>query len=165
MSRATVQPAATEHVDALINLRALLLEGSTASYACQDPALRQQWRAAYRDWLTTTLPQPGDTCVLVALRGSQVLGCVTGFVDTRAPGPDCLNGRCGWVQSLVVDPAHRGTGLSRQLMEALMSWFERRPVAKVMLQSTRAAEPLYERLGYRCSDETVWAWQPRGAAA
>lgn len=160
MNSTCVQTAGTEHIDSLTNLRALLLEDSSASYACHDPAVRQHWRTAYREWLTATLPHPHDVCVLVALRGTQVLGCVTGFVDTRAPGPDCLSGRCGWVQSLVVDPAHRGVGLSRLLMEALMNWFEQHSVTKVMLQSTRAAEPLYKRLGYRCSDETGWAWQP-----
>jgi GNAT superfamily N-acetyltransferase len=160
-----VRSAASEHFDAIIELRALLLEGSGASYACTDAAQQQRWRAAYKNWLTEHLSTSRTTCLLVALNKGQAVGCVTGFVDQRAPGPDCLNGLCGWVQSMVVLPAFRSRGLSVVLMQSLMDWFEARQVGKVVLQATPAAEPLYQRLGYSRSPEFVWAWQTQEQCA
>jgi GNAT superfamily N-acetyltransferase len=160
-----VRQATSEHFGAVIELRALLLEGSEASYACASAEERKLWRDAYSAWLRNVLSLSQTTHLLVAVSDGQVVGCVTGFVDLRAPGPDCLNGLCGWVQSLVVSPAFRSRGLSRALMQSLMSWFEGRQVGKVVLQSTPAAEPLYERLGYRRSSEYIWTWQRREQSA
>jgi GNAT superfamily N-acetyltransferase len=156
-----VRPAAHEHIDAIIELRALLLEGSGASYACTGTEQQQLWRDTYRAWLMEHLGTAHSTQLLIALIDDQVVGCVTGFVDYRAPGPDCLNGLCGWVQSMVVLPEFRSRGFSVLLMESLMNWFESRQVGKVVLQATPAAEPLYRRLGYSRSPEFVWAWQTR----
>lgn len=160
-----VRQATSEHFDAVIELRALLLEDSEASYACAFAEERKLWRDAYSAWLREVLSISQTTHLLVAVSDGQVVGCVTGFVDLRAPGPDCLNGLCGWVQSLVVSPAFRSCGLSRALMQSLMGWFEGRQVGKVVLQSTPAAEPLYERLGYRRSSEYIWTWQAREQSA
>ncbi|VVO05651.1 hypothetical protein PS718_03026 [Pseudomonas fluorescens] len=156
-----VRPATNAHFAAIIELRALLLEGSGASYACTSIEEQQRWREAYEGWLNDELQSSPQIRLLVALSGSQVVGCVTGFIDRRAPGPDCLNGSCGWVQSMVVLPAFRSRGLSRVLMRALMSWFETMQVGKVVLQSTAAAEPLYLTMGYHRSTESIWSWQAR----
>ncbi|MFW9079930.1 GNAT family N-acetyltransferase [Pseudomonas sp. P2757] len=154
-----VRQATSEHYEAVIELRALLLEGSDASYACTCAEEKTRWREAYKGWLNEELAISSATNLLVALSDDQVVGCVTGFVDRRAPGPGCLNGLCGWVQSMVVLPAFRSRGLSVVLMQSLMSWFASRQVGKVVLQATPAAEPLYQRLGYSRSPEFVWAWQ------
>ncbi|MEB0047431.1 GNAT family N-acetyltransferase [Pseudomonas sp. DC1.2] len=156
-----LRPATSEHFDAVIELRALLLEGSEANYACVSVEERKLWRDAYSAWLRDVLSRSQTTQLLVAVCDGRVVGCVTGFVDRRAPGPDCLNGLCGWVQSLVVSPAFRSRGLSRVLMQSLMEWFEGRQVGKVVLQSTPAAEPLYERIGYSRSSEYIWTWPAR----
>ena len=160
-----VRQATSEHFDAVIELRALLLEGSEASYACTSVEEKKRWRATYKAWLHDVLGSSPSTRLLVALNGDQVVGCVTGFVDRRAPGPDCINGLCGWVQSMVVLPAFRSQGLSRMLMASLMNWFDSMQVGKVVLQATPAAEPLYQRMGYRRSSEYVWAWQAREQCA
>ncbi|UZE29991.1 GNAT family N-acetyltransferase [Pseudomonas asplenii] len=160
-----VQQATSEHFESVIELRALLLEDSKASYACTSEEERRLWRDNYSSWLRDVLSLSRTTRLLVAISDGQVVGCVTGFVDFRAPGPDCLNGLCGWVQSLVVSPAFRSRGLSKALMQSLMSWFEERQVGKVVLQSTPAAEPLYENLGYRRSSEYIWTWQSREQSA
>jgi len=156
-----VERASFRHIDSVIELRALLLEDSTQSYACTSPQERMLWRTAYGKWLSETLHSSLDVCLLVAVKGHQVVGCVTGFIDRRAPGPDCLNGWCGWVQSMVVAPPLRGQGISRALMQSLMKWFEARDVGKVVLQSTPSAEHLYEGLGYCRSSEPVLTWQVR----
>ncbi|MFJ7311848.1 GNAT family N-acetyltransferase [Pseudomonas sp. NPDC098747] len=160
-----VRPATREHFDAVIELRALLLEGSGASYACTSIEEKKRWRETYATWLNEVLESSSATQLLVAISGDQVVGCVTGFIDRRAPGPDCLNGLCGWVQSMVVLPAFRSRGLSRVLMQALMNWFETMQVGKVVLQSTPAAEPLYQRMGYHRSTEYIWSWQAREQCA
>lgn len=160
-----VQPATREHIDAVIELRALLLEGSAASYACTSGEQRKLWRDAYKTWLSEALGVSQSSQLLVVLSDDQVVGCVTGFIDRRAPGPDCLNGLCGWVQSMVVLPAFRSRGISRVLMQSLMQWFEARQVGKIVLQSTPEAEPLYQRMGYLRSPEYVWAWQSREQCA
>ncbi|QPS33541.1 GNAT family N-acetyltransferase [Brevibacterium casei] len=147
----TIRTARGQDVPELIRLRALLLDDGSSSYAAANEEARRAWREAYREWLVPRLGADDDFVSLVAEdteNATTLVGTVTGVVDHRPPGPDCLTGQAGWVQSLVVDPAWRRRGVSTLLMDRLLEWFTSRRVSKVVLQATPAAEPLYRRLGF-----------------
>ncbi|MNZ15250.1 putative acetyltransferase [compost metagenome] len=145
-AEANIRAATPADLASLIELRACLLEGTTAPYSCHTPEDRERWRTAYRGWLASRL-QEGDHVQVLAVEHREtghILGCATGIIDQRAPAPGCLNGLSGWVQSVVVSPQWRNRGIARQLMQQLLRWFANRGVGTVVLQSTEAAGRLYE---------------------
>ncbi|MDA8485326.1 GNAT family N-acetyltransferase [Pseudomonas resinovorans] len=161
----TVRPATLADLASLVELRALLLDGTSASYSSKTPEDVAQWRAAYRSWLGSRLGE-SDCVQIVAAEhneSGQVLGCATAIIDQRAPAPGCLNGLSGWVQSVVVEPQWRNRGIARQLMQHLLRWFANRGVRSVVLQSTDAAGTLYQDLGFAASDECLMFRQETSA--
>lgn len=80
--------------------------------------------------------------VLVAVEGGRV-------VATTMVGED---GHRGWVYYVAVDPARRGRGLGRAIMQAAERWLVARGVWKLQLlvrAENVAVQRFYERLGYR----------------
>lgn len=102
-----------------------------------DPA--QDLKLA-RDTATST--------VLLATDDGRIIGSVmTGFEGHR-----------GWVYYLAVDPAHRGTGLGRLLMEAAEDWLKAQGAPKLQLMvraDNTTALGFYERLGLERQDVVV----------
>lgn len=82
--------------------------------------------------------------VLVAASGGRVIGYLLGFAhDTFY-----ANGPVGWVEELFVVPAHRGSGVGRELMSAFEQWASAQGCALVAL-ATRRAAPFYLAVGYQ----------------
>lgn len=160
-----VRPAALADLTGLVELRALLLDGTSASYSSTTPEDSAQWRAAYRNWLGSRLGENDCVQILAAehKESGQVVGCATAIIDQRAPAPGCPNGLSGWVQSVVVEPQWRNRGIARQLIQQLLRWFANRGVGPVVLQSTEAAGTLYQALGFVASDERLMICQEASA--
>ncbi|MGO1312318.1 MAG: GNAT family N-acetyltransferase, partial [Brevibacterium aurantiacum] len=137
----TIRTAQADDIPALITLRAYLLDHGDATYAATDEYARLAWREAYRQWLLPRIGQ-ADVLTLVAEASGpepSLVGMVTGIIDQRPPGPDCLTGRTGWVQSLVVETSRRREGISSALMHELMAWFTSQEASKVVLHATAEA--------------------------
>ncbi|MHC5350948.1 GNAT family N-acetyltransferase [Metapseudomonas furukawaii] len=161
----TVRAATLADLDSLIELRAYLLDGTTARYSSKTPEEAASWRTAYRSWLGSRLDKSDCVQILAAehKESRQVLGCATAIIDQRAPAPGRLNGLSGWVQSVVVEPQWRNRGIARQLMQHLLRWFANRGVDHVVLQSTESAGTLYQALGFTVSDERLLIRQEASA--
>lgn len=160
-----VRPAMVADLNRLVELRAYLLDGTEAMYSSKTPEDSMRWRAAYRTWLSSHLNTSNCVHVLAAehKETGEVLGCATAIIDQRAPAPGCLNGLSGWVQSVVVEPRWRNRGIARQLMQNLLRWFASCSVGSVVLQSTEAADKLYQTLGFAISDERLLIRQEASA--
>lgn len=152
-----VRNATVDDIGALTELRALLLDGTGASYSSRTPEGAAKWRAAYRSWLSSILGMHDNVQVLVAehRESGQLVGCATGIIDIRAPTSANPNGLAGWVQSVAVDARWRGRGIANQLMHVLLRWFTKRDVATIALQTTDGASRLYEKLGFIPSGECL----------
>lgn len=161
----TVRPATITDLTSLVELRAHLLDGTSASYSSRTPDDAMRWRAAYRSWLTSRLGESDCVQILAAehRESGQVLGCATAIIDQRAPATGCLNGLSGWVQSVVVEPQWRNRGIARRLMQHLLRWFANRGVGTVVLQSTEEAGALYHALGFTVSGERLLIRQEASA--
>ena len=153
----TIRNASADDIATLIELRALLLDGTQASYSSRTQEDSVRWRTAYKHWLASHLGVHDSVQVLVAehCETRQVVGCATGITDLRAPTFANPNGLCGWVQSVVVAPQWRAQGLARQIMKHLLRWVANRDVVTVALQTTEGASQLYERLGFCPSGERL----------
>ena len=88
--------------------------------------------------------------MLVAERESEVLGYTYAGIE----GPDfmALRGPAGALYDIVVDPAHRGQGVGRMLLDATLAALAARGAPRVVLSTAERNEPaqrLFARAGFR----------------
>ena len=101
-------------------------------------------------WFLGSRLDDRDAVVLVAERNGQVVGYAYGSVE----GYDymSLRGPAGVLNDIVVDPAERGRGIGRMLLNATLAELETRGVPRVLLstaQQNEAAQRLFEAAGFR----------------
>ena len=87
-------------------------------------------------------------CILVAEAGGKVIGMCTGqlVISTAEGGPAV------WVEDMVVDPAHRGRGIGRSLMQAMIAWAGEQGATRLQLLADKhnpQALAFYERIGWQ----------------
>jgi GNAT superfamily N-acetyltransferase len=78
----------------------------------------------------------------------RLIASAAGTIAQRLPTPMNPRGRAGYVQWVCTDPNYRGQGLGRQVMSALVSWYEEQGVPAIELHATPMAESLYRSLGF-----------------
>jgi ribosomal protein S18 acetylase RimI-like enzyme len=103
----------------------------------------------YGSFLGTQLDDP-DIIVLVGERDGKVIGYTYAGVE----GTDymALRGPAGVVYDIVVDPAHRGQGVGRKLLDATIDELKARGVPRVVLSTAEpnsTAQRLFDRAGFR----------------
>lgn len=101
--------------------------------------LRQQagWNQTPADWARFLSLAP-DGC-FVALHDKEPVGTAT----------TCVLGSVAWIGMMLVEPAFRGRGIGRALMEHALKHLEARNVRTVRLDATPQGEPLYRKLGFQ----------------
>ena len=108
-----------------------------------------QTERAYASFLRAQLEAP-NIVVLVAERGGEVLGYTYAGVE----GNDymSLRGPAGVLYDILVDPAHRGRGVGRMLLDAALAALAARGAPRVVLSTAErndAAQRLFARAGFR----------------
>src|SRR5205085_7773915 len=103
----------------------------------------------YAAFLGTQLEEP-SVVVLVA----EDDGHVAGYTYAGVEGWDymSLRGPAGVLHDIVVDPAHRGRGVGRMLLEATLAALAVRGAPRVVLstaEQNEAAQRLFTRAGFR----------------
>ena len=66
----------------------------------------------------------------------------------NAAGDGLLLGREGLVLNVYTDPAWRGRGVARLLMETIVAWARAAGVVRLVLAASPQGRPLYERMGF-----------------
>jgi ribosomal protein S18 acetylase RimI-like enzyme len=103
----------------------------------------------YAAFLADQLPKPNGV-VLVAEMCAEVLGYTYASVE----GTDymALRGPAGLFHDLIVDPAHRGNGIGRMLIDATLAALKARGAPRVVLSTAKrnlGAQRLFARVGFR----------------
>jgi predicted N-acetyltransferase YhbS len=131
----------------------------------EHQAVREVIRAAYREYSAVLPPavyrgylsdlvdldaRAGDSRLLVAERDGRIVGTVTFFEDAAAEG---LGWPTGWagLRALAVDPAARGLGIGRRLMEACVERARAGGAGVLCLHTASfmaAAVAIYEAMGF-----------------
>ena len=143
-----IRPATRADVPTLGRLGALLVRTHHDFDPQRFIAATPRTEHGYGSFLGTQL-QDADTVVLVAERDGDVIG----YTYAGAEGFDymSLRGPAGVVYDIVVDPAHRGRGVGRQLLDATIAALAERGAPRVLLSTAErneAAQRLFERAGF-----------------
>lgn len=86
-------------------------------------------------------------CLLVARAGSRPVGMVSAqlVISTAEGAPSA------WIEDVVVHRGHRGSGLGRRLLEAVLAWAKAQGATRAQLLADRDNAPaldFYRRLGW-----------------
>ena len=104
---------------------------------------------SYGSFLGTQLDEQ-DIIILVAEQDGEVVGYTYAGVE----GTDymLLRGPAGVLHDVVVDPAHRGRGFGRMLVDATLEALKARGATQIVLSTAErnpSAQRLFERAGFR----------------
>src|SRR3954470_197725 len=147
--RIVIRPATAEDVDVIGRLGALLVREHHQFDSKRFIAATSRTRDAYGSFLVSQLEEP-NIVVLVATQD----GIVTGYTYAGVEGYDymSLRGPAGVLYDIVVDPAHRGRGVGRMLLEATIDALDARGAPRVVLSTAdknAIAQRLFEHAGFR----------------
>jgi ribosomal protein S18 acetylase RimI-like enzyme len=145
----TIRPAVPADLPTLGRLGALLVR----THHDFDPerfiAATAETERRYGSFLGTQLDEP-SIVILVAVRDGKVVGYTYAGVEGR--DYMALRGPAGVLHDIVVDPAPRGHGVGRMLLEATVAALEERGVPRIVLSTAErneAARRLFTRAGFR----------------
>lgn len=146
---AVIRPAAAADLPAIGRLGALLVRTHHEFDPARFIAATPRTELGYASFLGTQLEEP-DVIVLVAERGGEPVGYTYAGVEGR--DYMTLRGPAGVLHDIVVDPAHRGLGIGRLLLDATLAALAARGAPRVVLSTAErngAAQRLFARAGFR----------------
>lgn len=91
----------------------------------------------------------GKLCLLAMTESGAAGGMIE--VSLRNVVDGCLSSPVGYVEGIFVDPAHRGTGLSRRLLSAAEEWCRERGCREIATDAELdniSAQTFHEQMGF-----------------
>ena len=145
----TIRPAVRADTSTIGRLGALLVQTHHDFDPARFIAATPRTERGYASFLGSQLEEP-NVVVLVAERDGEVLGYTYAGVE----GVDymSLRGPAGVMYDIVVDPAQRGHGVGRMLLDATLAALEARGAPRVVLSTAErneSAQRLFARAGFR----------------
>ena len=130
-------------------LGALLVEEHHGFDPQRFLAARPGTPEGYASFISTQL-EDTDKAVLVADNDGDVIGYA--YAAVEGYNYMALRGPAGVLHDIIVDPEHRGRGVGRLLLGAMLEFFRSREVPRVVLSTAErneAAQRLFARTGFR----------------
>lgn len=148
-SETHIRPAGPDDVRALGRLGALMVTTHHAFDPKRFIAAAPHTEEGYGSFLGQQLDEP-NIIVLVAVNESQVIGYTYAGIEGR--DYMALRGPAGVLYDIVVDPAHRRSGVGRALLDATVASLKARGAPMVVLSTAERNEPaqrLFASAGFR----------------
>jgi GNAT superfamily N-acetyltransferase len=141
-----VRRAVPEDAGELLRLRQVMLDSVFSGASSADwhadslPTVRDKLADPDGNFAAFVVDHPDRPGALAAL--------VAGTMEYRIGRAGNPHGRVGYVFSVATDPDARRRGYARACMEVLLDWFRENGAARVDLNASAEAEPLYASLGF-----------------
>ncbi len=144
-----VRPATPGDTDALGRLGALLVQQHHNFDQRRFLPTTSQTVDRYGSFLASQLNEP-DVVILVAEHEGRVIGYAFGALE----GYDylALRGPAAVLHDLLVDSGHRGRGVGRALLQAVVETFTAREAPRLVLSTAErneSAQRFFEQMGFR----------------
>jgi GNAT superfamily N-acetyltransferase len=119
---------------------------------CADASSLDRMQRASEDYLRHAMPSGNYRAWLAEADGRVVAG--GGIAIVHWPGsPDFPDTRRGWILSVYTEPEFRRRGIARRILEAITQWCRSERFDYVALHASQDGRPLYEKLGFRPTNE------------
>lgn len=125
--------ATVADIPELVRLRQVMIESVRGS-------ADGSWQASAATILEEALSDGTMGAVVVDSPSGGLAACGVGMVAQRLPGPGCVDGRYGYIQSMCTDERHRRHGLARLVFAELMRWFAVMGVTRVDLHASKMGD-------------------------
>ncbi|MFF5259199.1 GNAT family N-acetyltransferase [Actinomadura viridis] len=139
-----VRPATSADIPELIRLRELLFRRVLEA---GEPPAAADWR---KEFARDVKERLGGSLGVFVVDGEEgrLAACGLGVIEYRLPGPFEGGALSGYVLGMVTDPAYRGQGYARMIMQELLAWFRAKDVTRVDLHAPAEAAELYRSMGF-----------------
>lgn len=151
----TFRQAVLEDVSKISNLRMNLINNPKSHYGSNDYKELNAIDESFRFWLKENIDKEDINIIVSCNDEGTITSMGVGVIDKRAPIRGALNGKVGWVSSLIVPPEFRKNKLGTETLNHLLEWFNKNDVSKITLQSTEDGEEMYKKMGFIKSDEST----------
>lgn len=74
-------------------------------------------------------------------------------IHSLPPGPRNLDGREGYIMNIYTVPEWRGKGVATAIMQAILDYLHDLNIPVATLHATDAGRPIYEKLGFKNTNE------------
>ena len=108
---------------------------------------------AFRQWVAPRLKDGSYFGYIAEESGAAVAGIGLMIIDWPPHPSHPQEDKRGYVLNVFVEPAQRGRGLARTLMQLGEAEIARRGVSFAILHATRMGRPLYEKIGWAQTSE------------
>ena len=95
----------------------------------------------------------GDQLTVLAYRGTELAGCATICWLSVMPTYSHPTGKRAHIMNVYTRPAFRREGAARRMLDVLLNEARERGATSVTLDATESGRLLYEKLGFRRSEE------------
>ncbi len=113
-------------------------------------------RQKFREWMASALADAQRT-VFVAERSDRIIGFTHGML--KGSPPPLVPRKGGIITDFVIDEELHRTGIGRDLLRAIKTWFTERDVEELTLTvaiRNEAALAFWRAMGFECWTYTMW---------
>ena len=89
----------------------------------------------------------------VARSNGIIVATAGGFIKSDLPFRYFVNSWYGFIGDVYTTPEFRGKGIATKLSKSVMDWLKKQGISMVRLLASDEGRPIYEKMGFRQSDE------------
>jgi GNAT superfamily N-acetyltransferase len=143
-----VRRATLGDIPALVAYRRAMFE----SMGIQDSALLDVMCGKMNTYLGIAMPTNEYVGWVAEVEGRPIAsGGVV--IHNLPPGPRNLDGREGYIMNVYTVPEWRGHGVATAIMQVIMEYLSGLHIPVATLHASEAGRPIYEKLGFRSTNE------------
>ncbi len=140
--------AGTADVERIARLRCRWRAVERGERGLDEPSFEQALRTWMHGHRSTHIP-------FLAMRSAEAIGMAWLALVDRVPGPEHLDRRSAYVQSVFVLESHRSRGVGTSLMEFVLDYARRLGLEYVAVHPSERSLSLYRRLGFTATDRLL----------
>lgn len=147
-STLTLRPAAVEDLPVCADFWLAMFE-EIGLYRNAD--FTPKWRERFVEYFSRRIAS-GEARYTLALDADRIVGTAGAMLADGYPA--IIHGlRFGYIFSVRVEPGYRGRGLAASLTREAIAFLRSHDCARIRLHASNAGRPIYERLGFKRSNE------------
>ena len=147
-----IRVATVDDLDVLVRHRRAMFE----AFGEKDAASLARHDVVYRRW-ARRLMKRGEFAGFIADAKQTVVasGCI--WLQERQPRPGFDGGGLPYLLSMFTEPAWRGRGLARRIVQAAIAWSRKKGFKVMTLHASKMGRGVYADLGF----ERIWEMKKR----